>query len=81
MLIVGVTIDRNFQLETLEEVNDGVKVTIKNLLNQVKAPKKLTFQEVETVVYKYVVGCDGAHSTVRHLLDIQFKVISRSTSR
>lgn len=58
----GVTVERGVALETLSLNGDeSVDVTI------VAADGSRT-----TINYRYVVGCDGAHSAVRHALEIPF---------
>ncbi|MDI6024763.1 FAD-dependent monooxygenase [Corticibacterium sp. UT-5YL-CI-8] len=57
----GVTVERGVTLAALELSEDGVDVTID------------TPQGREAAGFRYVVGCDGAHSAVRHALAIPFQ--------
>ncbi|MBX7171499.1 MAG: FAD-dependent monooxygenase [Pyrinomonadaceae bacterium] len=50
------------ELETLTQNENGVTTTIKN-----------TNGETSTIKAKYLVGCDGAKSPVRHLLNLKFE--------
>lgn len=56
----GVTIERGVTLAGLAQDDDGVDVELAGA----GGPKRLRA--------RYVAGCDGAHSTVRHLLDVPF---------
>ncbi|WP_309399773.1 FAD-dependent monooxygenase [Cerasicoccus maritimus] len=58
----GVTVERYVELEKLTQDEDGVHVELR---------KKAGLIEKST--YEYVIGCDGAHSTVRHQLDLKFE--------
>ena len=58
----GVRIERGMTLSTLQQDEEGVRV-------------QLVSQEgdQESAVYRYVIGCDGAHSSVRRALGIPFE--------
>jgi len=58
---LGVSVERETELVTFEESDQGVRAT----LRQVDG----TSEMVET---PWLIGCDGAHSTVRHLKGEQF---------
>lgn len=58
----GVTVERGTALTSLEPSDDGVSVVL-------TGPDGAT----ETVRFDYAVGCDGAHSAVRHALGIPFE--------
>ncbi|MBR0649388.1 monooxygenase [Roseomonas terrae] len=55
----GIAIERGVALETLEQDPDGVTVR----LSGAAAPER----------FRYVIGCDGAHSAVRRALGIAFE--------
>ena len=57
----GVSVERGLELASLRD--DGRRVTV-----ELKGPNGRT----ESAEFRYVVGCDGAHSAVRHALDIGF---------
>lgn len=57
----GGSVERGVELTGLRQVDDGVRVT----LRRPGLPD-------EAATARYVVGCDGAHSTVRHLAGIGF---------
>lgn len=59
----GGKIHWNATLERLEQSADGVRAVIR---------RSQTNDKVAEISCKWVVGCDGAHSTVRSLLDIDF---------
>ncbi|MGE9295045.1 MAG: FAD-dependent monooxygenase [Puniceicoccales bacterium] len=59
---LGHEVERYIELESIEQTADGVEVSLK---------KKGGVLERST--YDYVVGCDGAHSTVREQLGIPFE--------
>ncbi len=52
----GITIERGVALEALEQDADGVTVRLNGVAQR----------------FRYVIGCDGAHSAVRHALGIGF---------
>jgi 2-polyprenyl-6-methoxyphenol hydroxylase-like FAD-dependent oxidoreductase len=56
----GVRVERKTQLVGLAETASGVRATLE------------TSHGTDVVETAYVCGCDGAGSTTRHLLDIQF---------
>ncbi|QIW95002.1 hypothetical protein AMS68_000520 [Peltaster fructicola] len=56
----GVKVDRSTELTALYEDADGVHVTLTGPDGEEKA------------TYRYVVGADGAHSRVRHAIDVGF---------
>lgn len=58
---MGVTIERNTQLTAIEQANDRVYATLMHADGR-----------EETVETPWLVGCDGAHSTVRHLTEESF---------
>ncbi|MGV0809291.1 FAD-dependent monooxygenase [Mycolicibacterium setense] len=58
---IGVTVERGVELTTLTQSPDDVRVGLRHRdgrVEQVQAP--------------WVIGCDGAHSTVRHQLGVPF---------
>jgi 2-polyprenyl-6-methoxyphenol hydroxylase-like FAD-dependent oxidoreductase len=57
---LGVSVERNTELVAFSEVADGVSATLRKSGAD------------ETVGAAYLVGCDGAHSTVRHGLRLGF---------
>ncbi len=57
---LNIKADRGFELLSLDNLEQGVKLKIKNLDDAT----------VEESHYEYVVGCDGVNSTVRKLVDI-----------
>jgi 2-polyprenyl-6-methoxyphenol hydroxylase-like FAD-dependent oxidoreductase len=58
----GIAIERQVTLTGLRQGEDAVEVDLER-----------ADQAIETARFKYVVGCDGAHSSVRHLLGIPFE--------
>ena len=58
-----VAIMQNTEVTKLKVSKDTVKVTLKNFKNK----------KINEVVSKYVVGCDGARSTVREQIGSKFK--------
>ncbi|MBV8865782.1 MAG: FAD-dependent monooxygenase [Acidobacteriaceae bacterium] len=58
----GVAVERPVMLTSLNQDSQGVQVELLHSDNS-----------KETAVFHYVVGCDGARSTVRRLLDIPFE--------
>ena len=65
---LGIQVERTTQLVHLEQASDGVRVHMRGPDAEIDAE------------FAFVVGCDGAHSTVRHLLDIPFTSESFSES-
>lgn len=59
---LGVRIDRELELTDIEVGDDFVHVEMRNAK-----------QQQRTVEAAWVVGCDGAHSTVRHRLGIEYE--------
>ncbi len=59
---LGGQIERGVELLDFAEVDDGVIPTLSD-------PRG----SVEKAGFRYLVGCDGAHSTVRHLLGLSFE--------
>lgn len=59
---LGVTIERGVELTGLAQDADGVTATLRHADGN-----------NETAHFAYLVGCDGARSTVRHALDIEFE--------
>jgi 2-polyprenyl-6-methoxyphenol hydroxylase-like FAD-dependent oxidoreductase len=57
---LGVRIEREITLTSLAAAADGVDV-------ELAGPRG-----IERVRTRFLAGCDGAHSTVRHLLDLRF---------
>jgi len=58
---LNVTVDRATALSTFTQDADGVTATLG------------TNGETETVRARWIVGCDGAHSAVRHTLGLKFE--------
>lgn len=58
----GVEVERNTELLRIQQIEDEVVATIKN-----------QYGSREKYDYKYLVGCDGSHSTTRHQLKFEFK--------
>jgi 2-polyprenyl-6-methoxyphenol hydroxylase-like FAD-dependent oxidoreductase len=59
---LGVTVERRVELTGFEQDRDGVTATLAHADGQ-----------AETVRAQWLVGCDGAHSTVRHKLGFAFE--------
>ena len=59
---LGVEVERQTELTRIKQTTQDVEVTIKN-----------KFGSSEMTSCKYLVGCDGAHSTTRHQLNLDFK--------
>ena len=57
----GVTVDRQTELVSFTEQDGSVQAELRHADGQ-----------VETVTSRWLVGCDGAHSTVRHGLGLAF---------
>jgi len=57
----GVSVERGIALKQISQTNDEVQATLTR-----------TDGSEETCYFQYVVGCDGAHSTVRRQLGIAF---------
>jgi 2-polyprenyl-6-methoxyphenol hydroxylase-like FAD-dependent oxidoreductase len=58
----GVNIERQKELITFTQDSQDVKASIKNNITG----------NIEKIVCDYIVGCDGAHSTTRHVLKLSF---------
>ena len=58
----GVVVDREKELVALSQSSDGVQAVIRN-----SAGLEERFES------SWLIGCDGAHSSVRHLLDLPFE--------
>ncbi len=59
---LGVAVERPVTLTSLKQDDQGVHVELLN-----------SDDSTETAAFRYVVGCDGAHSAVRRLLEIPFE--------
>lgn len=59
---LGGKIERGVELTAMSEVKEAVSVTLNH-----------SNGEEETATYSWVVGCDGAHSKVRKLLNLTFE--------
>lgn len=57
----GVSVERVVELASFEDQGDHVRATLQH-----------EDGTAETVGCQWLVGCDGAHSTVRHALDVPF---------
>jgi 2-polyprenyl-6-methoxyphenol hydroxylase-like FAD-dependent oxidoreductase len=57
----GVRVERGVELRSLEQDGEGVRAALAGPGGE------------ETVRCRYLVGCDGAHSTVRHQLQLPFE--------
>ena len=57
---LGIEVEWKTELLSLAEHGEGVKTLLKA-------------QQEETAYFKYICGCDGAHSTVRKQMKIEFK--------
>ncbi len=58
---LGMQIERGVELRSFNQDEDGVKATLRSSDGE------------RTVRARYLVGCDGAHSTVRHGLELSFE--------
>jgi 2-polyprenyl-6-methoxyphenol hydroxylase-like FAD-dependent oxidoreductase len=58
----GITIERCVTLTSLQQDSHGAQAELLHADNS-----------TETAVFRYVVGCDGAHSAVRRLVEIPFE--------
>jgi 2-polyprenyl-6-methoxyphenol hydroxylase-like FAD-dependent oxidoreductase len=59
---LGVEVERNAELLTFTDSSGGGNATIRRATGT-----------TEVIPYRWLVGCDGAHSTVRHALGIPFE--------
>jgi len=57
----NITVERNLELTTFTQSPDGIVATIAD-----------TNGTTQTIAAKYLIGCDGAHSAVRHQLNMPF---------
>jgi 2-polyprenyl-6-methoxyphenol hydroxylase-like FAD-dependent oxidoreductase len=57
----GVTVERQVELDTFDEKPDKVGCTLRHADGR-----------AESIETPWVIGCDGAHSTVRHTLGMEF---------
>ncbi len=62
LISLGGSIERGVELTNMTEANGTVTVTLKH-----------SDGKDETATYPWVVGCDGAHSNVRKLLNLSFE--------
>ena len=58
----GVEVERELELKKIKQTDDKVTATLKT-----------KYDSDEIVECQYLVGCDGAHSTTRHQLNLDFK--------
>ncbi|MCA0250320.1 MAG: FAD-dependent monooxygenase [Proteobacteria bacterium] len=58
----GVAVERGTGLHSLQQDDSGVSATLERIDGG-----------TEDATFRYVIGCDGAHSTVRHVLGIAFE--------
>jgi 2-polyprenyl-6-methoxyphenol hydroxylase-like FAD-dependent oxidoreductase len=58
----GVAVERGVSLTTLSQNEDSVTAHLERATG-----------ETEEAIFRYVIGCDGAHSAVRHALSIGFQ--------
>ncbi|KAK9761395.1 hypothetical protein K7432_013744 [Basidiobolus ranarum] len=65
----GISIERNTELIDFENSEDKVMVKVTRRGDDGK-------EKEETIEIKYLIGCDGAHSTVRKKLGAQFEGLS-----
>ncbi|KAH2224537.1 hypothetical protein KXV37_007822 [Aspergillus fumigatus] len=65
---MGVTVQRNWKLVDFEEHDEYILAQLKYTSEQPSSTEKTEFCEA-----RYIVGCDGAHSAVRHLCNIAFE--------
>lgn len=59
----GVNIERQKELVTFTQDSQNVRASIKNNITG----------NIEKIVCDYIVGCDGAHSSTRHMLKLSFE--------
>jgi 2-polyprenyl-6-methoxyphenol hydroxylase-like FAD-dependent oxidoreductase len=59
---LGVEVERNTELVSFTDGANGGSATIRS-----------SGCDTETVPYRWLAGCDGAHSTVRHALEVPFE--------
>ena len=58
----GITVERGVELTSLTQTSDAVRAVLRHSNGR-----------EETIETPWVVGCDGAHSTTRHVLDMDFE--------
>jgi 2-polyprenyl-6-methoxyphenol hydroxylase-like FAD-dependent oxidoreductase len=58
----GIEVERELELKKIKQTDDKVTATLKTKYNS-----------DEIMECRYLVGCDGAHSTTRHQLNFDFK--------
>ncbi|TAJ90494.1 FAD-dependent monooxygenase [Reyranella sp.] len=58
----GITVERGTGLHSLQQDEKGISARLERLDGG-----------TENATFRYVIGCDGAHSTVRHALGIAFE--------
>jgi 2-polyprenyl-6-methoxyphenol hydroxylase-like FAD-dependent oxidoreductase len=58
----GTTVERGVELTSLTQASDAVRAVLRH-----------SDGREETIETPWVVGCDGAHSTTRHALDMDFE--------
>jgi 2-polyprenyl-6-methoxyphenol hydroxylase-like FAD-dependent oxidoreductase len=69
-----VSVRRGWQLEGMEEMAESVALTIRRTMVVHEADGRREAEptgDTDTIDARYVVGCDGANSTVRELLGIE----------
>ncbi|KAK9759872.1 hypothetical protein K7432_016652 [Basidiobolus ranarum] len=65
----GIKVERNTELLDFENSQDKVTVNIRKITSNGR-------EKMETMQVKYLIGCDGAHSTTRKKLGLQFEGLS-----
>ena len=58
----GITVERGVELTSLTQASDAVRAVLRH-----------SDGREETIETPWLVGCDGAHSTTRHALDMDFE--------
>src|SRR4051812_41216731 len=58
----GIAIERSVELVVLAQCDDQIAVELRRVGGS-----------IERAFFRYVIGCDGAHSAVRHALGIAFE--------
>ncbi|EAW12155.1 putative FAD binding monooxygenase [Aspergillus clavatus NRRL 1] len=67
---MGVTVQRNWALVDLTEHEDHVSARLQHAKDSADTTDEERLET--TCTAKYIVGCDGAHSTLRHACNIDF---------